>query len=101
MPATDLQVQQYVDQRVRVRAEQLRAVLAALRDDKAAIDDVYAAVAQPSPTWTDARTDGPPRLLGPNDVLAYNSFVTALIPHIQDAADWPAVLAACVRPVGA
>lgn len=99
--ATDQQVQQYVNERVRVRAEQIRALLAALQDDKAAIDDIYAHVsgANDTPaTWTDARSDGPPALLGPSDVLAYNSFITALIPNIRDAADYPAVVKACVRP---
>jgi len=97
--ATDQQVQAYVDQRIRVRAEQARAFLAALLDDKAAIDDVYAACNQGSPTWTDNRTDGPPHLLAPADVLSYNAFITALIPNIRDAADYPAVAKACVRPV--
>jgi hypothetical protein len=97
--ATDAQVQQYVNERIRVRAEQCRALLNALLDDKAAIDDVYAACAAESPTWTDQRTDGPPHLLAPSDVLAYNAFITALIPNIRDAADYPAVAKACVRPV--
>ncbi len=99
MAATDQQVQQYVNERIRVRAEQCRALLNAMLDDKAAIDDVYAACAAQSPTWTDSRTDGPPHLLGPNDVLAYNSFITALIPNIRDAGDYASVARACVRPV--
>lgn len=100
--ATDQQVQQYVNERIRVRAEQLRSLLAALVDDKAAIDAVYEHVSGANAvasTWTDSRTDGPPALLTPNDVLAYNSFITALIPNIRDAADYPAVTKACVRPV--
>lgn len=99
MAANDQQVQQYVNERIRVRAEQCRALLNSLVDDKAAIDEVYAACAAQNPTWTDQRTDGPPALLTPNDVLAYNSFITALIPNIRDAADYPAVAKACVRPV--
>ena len=99
MAATDAQVQQYVNERVRVRAEQVRTLLNALVDDKAAIDDVYANVSDSESTWTDQRTDAPPYLLTRNDVLAYNTFITALIPHIRDAADYPAVLKACVRPV--
>ncbi len=97
--ATDQQVQTYVNTRLRVRAEQCRALLAALLDDKAAIDDVYAACAQGSPTWADNRTDGPPHLLAPSDVLGYNAFITALIPNIRDAADYPTISKACVRPV--
>lgn len=99
--ATDQQVQRYVDERVRVRAEQCRALLAALEDDKAAIDDVYAACSLASPTWVDGRADGPPHLLTPADVLSYNAFITALIPNIRDAADYPSVSRACVRPPGA
>jgi hypothetical protein len=100
--ATDEQVQQYVDERVRPRAEALRKLLAQLKDDKAAIDDVYAHVsgANDTPsTWDDNRTDAPPHLLTKDDVLAYNSFITALIPHIEDASYWPVVLKSCVRPV--
>ncbi len=99
--ASDAQVQQFVNERVRVRAEQVRALLVALEDDKAAIDDVYEHVSGansvPS-TWTDARGDAPPYFLTKDDVLAFNSFITALIPNIRDAADYPAVLQACVRP---
>lgn len=97
--ATDQQVQVFVDARIRIRAEQCRALLNALLDDKGAIDDVYVACNE-SPTWTDDRTDGPPHLLAPSDVLSYNAFITALISNIRDAADYPAVVKACVRPVG-
>jgi hypothetical protein len=97
--ATDAQVQQYVNERIRVRAEQIRSLLNSLLDDKAAIDDVYAACVQANPTWHDSRTDGPPHLLGPNDIPSYNAFITALIPNIQNAADYPTISRACVRPV--
>ncbi len=97
--ATDVQVQQFVNQRLRVRSEQIRALVLALQDDKASIDDVYAACAQESPTWTDQRIDGPPHLLVSADVLSYNSFITAAITNLHDAADYPTVLKACVRPV--
>lgn len=101
--ATDQQVQQYVNERLRVRAEQLRSLLNSLLDDKAAIDDVYehcSGANNVAATWADNRSDGPPHLLGPNDVLAYNAFITALIPNIRDAADYAAVAKACVRAVG-
>lgn len=98
--ATNQQVQQYVNERLRPRAEQLRALIAAMQDDKALIDDVYAACAAQSPTWTDNRTDGPPHLLAPADVLAYNSYITAAITNLKDAADYPAVAKACVHAVG-
>ena len=110
MPAaSDQQVQQYVNERVRARAEQVRALIDSLADDKAAIDDVYAACAQAAPTWTDARTDGPPKLLTPQDVLAYNAYISKLILVFDGSAttadvaelhgNQAAVLAACVRPL--
>lgn len=95
--ATDQQVQQYVNERIRPRAEQCRALLNALLDDKAAIDDVYAATDPATSTWIDQRSDGPPHLLAPADVRSYNAFITALIPNIRDAADYPAVVKACVH----
>lgn len=98
--ATNQQVQQYVNERIRVRAEQCRALLNALLDDKSAIDDVYANCNSGSSTWTDTRTDGPPHILAPADVLSYNAFITALIPNIRDAADYPAIVKACVHPTG-
>ena len=99
--ATDQQVQTYVDTRVRVRAEQIRALYLSCKDDKGLIDDVYTALTEPTPTWTDRRTDGPPHLLTPADVLAWNAFVTAWIALIEgaEAGDYAAVLKACVQPV--
>lgn len=109
MAATDQQVQQYVNERIRPRAEQFRAVVNACRDDKAAINDVYAAVVQADPTWSDDRPDGPPRLLTPQDVLVYNSVITLFLKVIdgtataQDitdlSANWSVFQSACVRPV--
>lgn len=98
--ANDAQMQQYANERVRVRAEQLRAVLLAMKDDKAAIDDIYDRAANGA-AWNDSRTDGPPSLLSSSDMLTYNSYITALIPNIEDAANWAVILSACVRPVGA
>lgn len=100
MPATDQQVQQFVDERIRPRCEQIRALLLAMEDDKAAIDDVYAAVNAPSPTWEDERTDGPPHLLTPANVLAVNAFYDQVIEVMRESAELTAVLSACVRPVG-
>jgi hypothetical protein len=109
MAATDQQVQQYANERVRVRAEQFRALVNSCRDDKAAIDDVYAACTQQNPTWDDERTDGPPNLLTPQDILAFNAFISLFLECIdgtaetadvqQLAANWPVFQAACVRPV--
>jgi hypothetical protein len=108
--ATDTQMQAYADQRVRVRAEQARAFVAALRDDKAAIDDIYARSVGQMP-WSDGRTDGPPTLLDQQDMLSYNATATLLLKCIdgtatlQDVADlsasWPVFMTACVRPFSA
>jgi hypothetical protein len=112
--ATDQQVQQYVNERLRVRAEQFRALRLAVEDDKAVIDDVYEHVSGANAvasTWTDVRTDGPPHLVTANDVLAYNTFLDAFLAFcdpdgntaaIAAGADQLPVLAdACVRPVDA
>ncbi len=97
--ATDQQVQQFVNERVRVRSEQIRALVLAMQDDKNSIDDVYSACAQESPTWTDQRSDGPPHLLAASDVIGYNAFITYAIPNLNTAADYPTILKACVRPL--
>ncbi len=106
--ATDQQMQQFVDQRIRVRAEQSRSLIESMRDDKAALDSVYDRAANGA-AWNDARTDWPPKLLGSQDVLVYNSVATLLLKCIdgtatsQDITDlhanWAVFQAACVRPV--
>lgn len=105
--ASNTQVQNYVDQRVRPRSEQIRALYLALKDDKASIDDVYANLTSPTP-WADTRTDGPPHMLSAADVLAWNTFITGVIALVEggstvdmaaSAAQYPKVLQACVRGV--
>ena len=96
--ATDQQVQQYVNERVRPRAEQMRSVLLSMEDDKSAIDDVYEALAD-NPTWTDDRSDAPPHLLTPSDVIAWNSFVSDVITAMRTSPHLPIVLKACVRAI--
>lgn len=106
--ATDQQMQVYCDQRIRPRAEQARAIVAAMRDDKAALDSVYERAVS-AEAWNDARTDGPPKLLTSQDVLVYNSVATLLLKCVdgtatlQDVADlsanWPVFQSSCVRPV--
>lgn len=116
MPATNAQVQQWVNERTRVRAEAVRALLLAFEDDNASISDVYDALEPPeSATWEDQRDDGPPHLMTASDVLAFNTFSVQLAAILRgtlanDAAkasacndvagQLPVVLAACVRPVG-
>ena len=106
--ATNQQMQTYADTRLRPRAEQLRALVASMRDDKAAIDDVYARADGANP-WTDNRTDGPPKLLASQDMLVYNAFATLLLACIDGTATTSDVgqlhsnlavfQSACVRPV--
>lgn len=76
--ADNTQMQAYADQRVRVRAEVWRDLIAAVRDDKAAVDSVYERAVSAS-AWTDARTDGPPKKLASQDILSYNTFITLLL----------------------
>lgn len=97
--ADNVQVQNYVDTRVRVHAELARALELAFSDDISTIDDVYNALNVQSPSWTDARTDGPPHLLTPSDVLAFNSFMHDIRDAILNHGQYPIVLKACVRPV--
>ena len=111
MAASNQQVQQWANERTRVRAEQIRALKIAIEDDVAVFDDVYANLAN-SPTWDDDRTDGPPHLLTPNDLLGIHTFNVGFLAFldqtVQDAAakiaaaddQLPVVLNACVRPVG-
>jgi len=88
--ATDQQMQAFCDQRIRRRAEDLRAVINAMLDDHSAIDDIYARGVSNS-RWDDARLDGPPHLLqsgnsaNPDDALNYNSLVANLIWLLADS----------------
>lgn len=114
--ATNIQMQQFADTRVRPRAEQIRALRAACLDDRAAIDDVYARAAG-SNAWADARLDGPPHLLkagnssNPDDMLVFNSFCDLFEKFLAGtfasqaeangaAAQWAVLQDACVRPLG-
>ncbi len=97
--ATDAQVQNFVDTRLRPRCEQIRALYTDIADDIAAIDSVYAALTQGSPTWTDGRTDGPPNLLSVADVLSINALLNDLKTAISGDSNYATALKACVRPV--
>jgi hypothetical protein len=97
--ATNAQIQQYVNERTRVRAEQIRALVNSLNDDIAAIDDVYAEL-NGAHDWEDTRTDGPPHLLIGSDVLGIHSFNVAIRDAMEAHGQYPVVLKACVRPVG-
>jgi hypothetical protein len=96
MPATDQQVQQWADQRVRPRAEQIRALYNALVSDIATVEDVYQACIAQSPTWADGRQDGPPHLLAPADVLSMNTLAHAIKDAIDNSGQWATVQKSCV-----
>jgi hypothetical protein len=100
MSATNDQVQQYVNERIRPHAELLRKLLLSYEDDIAAIDDVYANLVD-NPTWNDTRVDAPPHLLTASDVLAINTFMNDIKTAIRNNAQLPIVLKACVRAVEA
>ena len=106
--ADNVQMQAYADQRVRVRAQQWRNFVQALRDDKATIDSVYERAVSAN-AWTDTRADGPPKKLANQDMLSFNSFATLLLKLVdsgltaQEVTDFRAQLAplltACVNPL--
>lgn len=113
MSATDQQMQQFANERIRVRAEQFRSLINSCRDDKAAMDAVYDRAANGA-AWTDGRNDGPPKLLVSQDILVFNAFISEFLSVIDgegndDAAKAGHVngvhnnllqfQAACVRPV--
>ena len=101
MSATNAQVQSFVNERMRPHCELIRNLYLSLKDDQAVIDDVYANVSD-NPTWTDTRSDAPPHLITPNNVLAYNAFMVDFIAFIESgdgAGNYPVVVDSCVRAV--
>ncbi len=114
MAANDAQMQQFANERIRVRAEQFRALINACRDDRAAMDEVYDRAVNGA-AWTDNRTDGPPKLLASADILTFNTFIALFLEIIDgvEGVDGAAAIAkintlnanlapfqaACVRPV--
>jgi hypothetical protein len=107
--ATNLQVQNYADNFTRPISERLRSLFEDITNALSLIDDVYANLTN-NPTWTDGRADGPPHLLVPGDVLAWNTFCTLLLKckagtaTLADvaamSAQWPVILK-CARGLGA
>lgn len=97
MPATNQQVQNFVDQQVRPSCEAIRDLVFALQSALAQIGDVYAAVTEQSPTWTDTRTDGPPHLATPGDVVNWNGFATRLVAAATGDSQWSVIQNLCVR----
>lgn len=113
--ATNQQMQQFANERLRVFAEQIRAVFIAAADHQSVIDDIYARAVSDD-RWNDARTDGPPHLLqsgdsaSPDDMLNFNSALVRVLQFRagtfanvgeanEFAALWAVLQDACVRPV--
>lgn len=107
--ATNLQVQTFCDVRIRPRAEQIRDLIALIREDQVLIPDVYNNANDGASTFADARTDGPPHLLTKSDVLSFNAFTALFLQCIDGTAqtgdvgqlhaNLPIVMQACVRPL--
>ena len=95
--ASNLQIQTFSDQQVRPAAEAARHLANTFDAMIASIDDIYNALSAPSPTWTDNRLDGPPHLLTPSDVLAFNTFMHDIRDAIKNNAQYPIVLKICTR----
>lgn len=106
MEATNAQMQTFANERIRPFAEQFQLVLIRADQHKAAIDDVYDR-ADGGALWSDARTDGPPHLLkagtgaSPDDVLNFNSFITALLDVINGTGENDATKAGYVNTLRA
>lgn len=98
MAATNAQVQQFVNERIRPICEDIRALQVKMTDLKAQIDDVYANLSG-TPDWTDSRTDNPPHLMTPSDVLGVNAFITDILAAMNAHGQYPVVVDGCVRPV--
>lgn len=105
--ATNIQMQSFCDQRLRIRAEQIRALYLACKDDKLSLDDVYARSVGIN-RWEDNRTDGPPHILesgngaNPDDIGNYNEFITDFIEFIEltKKNSYAVLIKSCVRPIG-
>lgn len=96
MPAADNnQIQRFVNQRVRVRCEQIRNLLLSCEEDKSLFDDIYAALTN-NPTWSDNNIEAP-HLMTKDDVLAWNTFISNLIAAQRGDAQLPIILKGCVR----
>ncbi len=96
--ATNEQVQQFSDYRVRPRCEQARALVTLMADDIASIEDIYNALNVQSPTFTDSRNDVPHKAL-PSDILAINSFLHDVHDYIAAHGQYAIVQKLCVRSI--
>lgn len=98
MAASNGQVQNFVNERMRKHCEDVRDAVLKMDDDIAHLDDVYANLTS-NPTWVDTRSDDPPILLTPNDVLAYNTFLHDIRDAIKNHSAYAVIQKACVRGI--
>lgn len=100
MPATDAQVQTFVDTRLRPCAEQIRNLDANITDILSQINDVYQACVSPGGprTWVDSRTDVPHKMTC-DDVINLNGILSRLKTAIEGDGQWPVCENCCVRPI--
>lgn len=78
MAATNQQVQDFIDSRVRQSCSDILLWILRRQNDAANLDDVYANLSS-SPTWTDARTAGVAHSAVPQDFFAWNTFIQGLL----------------------
>lgn len=106
--SSDAQVQQFFNERIRRRCEQIRSLYLACKDDQAVFGDIYENLTQPSPTFADTRLDVPVKA-NASKGLAWNTFVFHFIKFVEGTltdqnkneagAQYAQVQSLCVRPV--
>ncbi len=96
MPVSNLQIQQFSDEQVRTFCESVKASYDKAKHARDTIDDIYQHLAG-DPSWSDARTDGPPHMASGNDILAMNTFMADFISFAEGNAQWPIVKKLTVR----
>lgn len=97
--ADNNQIQHCSDEQVRPLSQAARALVLGLDHFRNAGDDIYHGLDGDNggvgATWTDNRTDGPPHLLVPTDILAFNSFAEDVRAYIKNHGQYPIILKAC------
>ncbi len=94
--ANNLQIQEFIDTRLRTSCADICLLVAHLQNHKANESDIYQAlITDNNPgAWSDSR-QGPPHLCTPADFGSWNTFVTNLLQVITGPApaDGPTALA--------
>lgn len=98
--ATNIQIQNWCNSRLRPHAALARSLVLAFLDDIASIAQVYAALTDtqnPNPPFVDSATTTVYSLQA-SDILAFNAFMNDISTAMKNHASYPIVLAACVNP---